>query len=62
VLPVEAYGDGALGYDDSANVVSHGDGRKLRAKEKLENVHGDEELIDDDEDCDLVKSLQHDHV
>ena len=54
VGPVETYGDRTLRYDDGADVMRNSDRGEFRTKEKLEDVHGDEKLVQDDKNCSLV--------
>ena len=61
MLPIKTYGDRALGYHNSSNVVGNGDRRKLGSKDKLEDVHRNEELIPDEEECNLVEQLRSKH-
>ena len=51
MLPVETDGNCALSDHDGADMVTNRNRRQLSTEEKFEDVHGDKNLVDNDEDC-----------
>jgi hypothetical protein len=59
MLPVETNGNGGSSYGDGAYVMHNCHRREFGAEDKLEDVHSNEDLVEDEEDCTLCQCVVH---